>query len=216
VRRAFEDLTFGLKPHVPVNSACATGDPASEIVRCADQSGTNLLVMATHGYGPFRRFLLGSVTAKVLHDAACPVWTGAHMERMLDSRAHASDVRAVLCAVDFAALTERTIEWSSGIASLYGASLSLVHVVTQSHDAPGVQAVTGEARYRLEQVRRTAGIEAECHVAVGSVAEELAGTARRLGTDLVVIGRGHLKGGGRLRSTAYAILRESPCPVVSV
>ncbi len=36
--------------------------------------------MPTHGYGPFRRFILGSVTAKVLHDADCPVWTGVHLE----------------------------------------------------------------------------------------------------------------------------------------
>ena len=38
--------------------------------------------MPTHGYGPFRRFILGSNTAKVLHDADCPVWTGVHVEEI--------------------------------------------------------------------------------------------------------------------------------------
>ena len=33
-------------------------------------------MMPTHGCGPLRRFLLGSVTAKVLHDVSTAVWTG--------------------------------------------------------------------------------------------------------------------------------------------
>src|SRR5262249_41731149 len=44
------------------------GDPAREIVACAVERQSDLIVIPTHGYGPFRRFLLGSVTAKVLHD----------------------------------------------------------------------------------------------------------------------------------------------------
>jgi hypothetical protein len=34
-----------------------------------------MILMPTHGYGPFRQMLLGSVTAKVLHDSKCPVLT---------------------------------------------------------------------------------------------------------------------------------------------
>ena len=36
--------------------------------------------MPTHGLGKLRRFILGSVTAKVLHDLEAPVLTGAHVE----------------------------------------------------------------------------------------------------------------------------------------
>src|SRR5688500_15081003 len=56
------------------------GDPAREIIKYAGAEKVDLIILPTHGYGPFRRFLLGSVTAKVLHDAQCPVWTGVHME----------------------------------------------------------------------------------------------------------------------------------------
>jgi nucleotide-binding universal stress UspA family protein len=35
--------------------------------------------LPTHGLGAFRRSLIGSITAKVLHDAECPVWTGVHL-----------------------------------------------------------------------------------------------------------------------------------------
>jgi len=41
--------------------------------------------------------------------------------------------------------------------------------------------------------------------------------ARQRQADLLVIGRGSAAGVyGRLRTNAYAIIRESPCPVVSV
>ena len=59
-----------------------TGDPVSEIKKLAGERSAGLIVMPTHGYGPFRRFLLGSVTSKILHDSDCPVMTGAHMPEL--------------------------------------------------------------------------------------------------------------------------------------
>src|SRR5271157_1875198 len=44
------------------------GDPARAIVEYAESEHIDLIMMPTHGYGPFRRLLLGSVTAKVLHE----------------------------------------------------------------------------------------------------------------------------------------------------
>jgi len=42
-------------------------------------------MLPTHGRTPLRRFLLGSVTAKVLHDRTVPVWTGhpLHFSRII-------------------------------------------------------------------------------------------------------------------------------------
>src|ERR1035438_4843720 len=74
-------LRAELAPH-RVRRLLLDGDPASEIVDCARREEAGLIVMPTHGYGPFRRLLLGSVTAKVLHDSDCPVWTTAHAETL--------------------------------------------------------------------------------------------------------------------------------------
>ena len=52
-----------------VNRVLLEGDPARKIIESADSAGSDLILMPTHGYGPFRRMLLGSVTSKVLHDA---------------------------------------------------------------------------------------------------------------------------------------------------
>ena len=217
VHRALTDLTFEMKPKVTVRDLCVEGDPATEIVRTAESSGTDLIVIATHGHGPFRRFLLGSVTAKVLHDSSCAVLTGAHLEQALAQKGTAGeDVRLVLCAVDFGAQIDAALEWSAGMASAYNATLALLHVVGPAHDPNRQRSSVQEALERLEHWSKMVKIDAEAHVAVGTVPDQVANEAQRLGAGVLVIGRGHMKGGGRLRSTSYTIIRESPCPVVSV
>jgi nucleotide-binding universal stress UspA family protein len=54
------------------------GDPARAIVQTAQMEKADLIMMPSHGH-TFNQFLLGSVTAKVLHGSECPVWTGAHV-----------------------------------------------------------------------------------------------------------------------------------------
>jgi nucleotide-binding universal stress UspA family protein len=83
---------------VPATPCVRSGDPAKVIVQQAHAMKADLIVMATHGFGGFRRMLLGSVTAKVLHDASCPVLTSAHSESI---PATIAPFRNVLCAVDF-------------------------------------------------------------------------------------------------------------------
>ena len=61
-------------PRIPVIPCVLSGDAAKIIVEHAHTKGTDLIVMGTHGFGGFRRMLLGSITAKVLHDARCPVF----------------------------------------------------------------------------------------------------------------------------------------------
>ena len=95
VQLAQRDLDQALRPEldgIAVTRLLLRGDPAQEIVKTARDRNAGLIVMSTHGHGPFYRFLLGSVTAKVLHESHCPVWTGAHLEeaptRWSSARAH--------------------------------------------------------------------------------------------------------------------------------
>src|SRR5208337_1992337 len=68
--RKAELETFGAADlkGISVRRLIRTGDPAREIVSLAHDEKADLILMPTHGYGPVRRLLLGSVTAKVLHD----------------------------------------------------------------------------------------------------------------------------------------------------
>jgi nucleotide-binding universal stress UspA family protein len=77
--------------------------------------------------------------------------------------------------------------------------------------------VIEEARARLARLLETAGTKGEIHVEVGPVPDAVADIAGKVQADLLVIGRdGRDSVAGRLPTNAYAIIRESPCPVLSV
>jgi universal stress protein A len=52
-----------------------TGDPAGEAIHLAEQTGADLIVMATHGRRGLSRFVLGSVAERVVRESPCPVLT---------------------------------------------------------------------------------------------------------------------------------------------
>ena len=56
-----------------VKTVFCEGEPASEVIRVAREEHGDLIMISTHGYGPFRRFLLGSVSDHLVHHAGCPV-----------------------------------------------------------------------------------------------------------------------------------------------
>ena len=63
-----------------VDCSVEIGNPAEAIVRKGSAQGGTLVAMATHGRSGLRRWLLGSVTEKVVRKAACPVLTIRHPE----------------------------------------------------------------------------------------------------------------------------------------
>jgi len=207
---------------MPVRRVLLDGDVAGAIVDLAHSEHVNLIVMPTHGYGPFRRFLVGSVTAKVLHDADCPVLTGPHLAETPPLAP--IFFRNIVCAVDFDAAGERALSWAAEFAAEFHARLTLVHAVPGDgagaahyfdQDLPRMLARTG--RERLEELRKRAAVPAQCVVEAGPVADVVSAAGTVAAADLVVIGRPESSGLlGRLRANAYAIVRESPCPVVSV
>ena len=50
-----------------------SGDPAIAILDEAEKEGSDLIVMGTRGVSAIQRWLLGSVSSKVLHHARCSV-----------------------------------------------------------------------------------------------------------------------------------------------
>ena len=197
------------------------GDAAREITDYAQEQGVDLIMMPTHGYGIFRSLLLGSVTAKVLHDAACPVWTGVHVEETPPASA---DFANVMCAVD---LTEKSIpvmQLASKLAQNFTAKLWLVHAVPGAETRPekyfdaDLQAfLQDEARKTLTKMQVDAGVVGQLCFGAGEVPHVVRDAASHHNADLLVIGRGHAtRALGRLRTNVYSIIRQSPCPVISV
>ena len=196
------------------------GDPALRITEFAHTHRVDLIMMPTHGVGLFRSLLIGSATAKVLHDARCPVWTATHAE---EQRGRPLP-RTILCAVDGSDSSGRLMQWGAAFAAQLGASLRLLHVVEPITDWPSLpreQArqdyVRDAAHAKMTALQSTCGVTAPLRVAVGAVVTTVTEDARQEEADLILIGRG-LVGEtlGRLRTNAYGIIRRSPCPVLSV
>src|SRR5579872_6364100 len=82
--------------HLQVKHLTEHGEPAHVIIECAKSHGVDLIMMPTQGLGAYRRLIIGSNTAKVLHDADCPVWTGVHIE---DEPPRKPTCQRVLCAL---------------------------------------------------------------------------------------------------------------------
>ncbi|HUF42874.1 MAG TPA: universal stress protein [Verrucomicrobiae bacterium] len=63
----------GFLGKVKVREIVEVGVPYKEIVRKADEEKADLIVMSTHGRTGLEQVMLGSVTAKVVARANCPV-----------------------------------------------------------------------------------------------------------------------------------------------
>ena len=65
----------GQAHHVRVESQVMEGDPVDMILRAAEETHSDVIVMGTHGRTALARLLLGSVAESVLRKAPCPVLT---------------------------------------------------------------------------------------------------------------------------------------------
>jgi nucleotide-binding universal stress UspA family protein len=220
-----EDLDQALQAEldgIAVTRVLLRGDPAHEIVKMARDRNVDLIMMSTHGYGSFYRFLLGSVTAKVLHEIQCPVWTGAHLE---EAPAREFSIRRVLCSVELNAHSRHTISLAAEMAAAVNATLTLVHITGSveiygpggSHVDPGwKEKLVGFAAEEIAKLQHDAGTKAEVIIDSGNVGELLNRVAEQTKADVLVIG--HIPGRSHLgdNGNGYGIIRASQIPVLSV
>ena len=73
-RMEIVEMLEQIKPDtVEYEHSLVGGDPATEIVRVAQERGADLIVMGTHGRTGLQRMLTGSVAEEVVRRATCPV-----------------------------------------------------------------------------------------------------------------------------------------------
>lgn len=74
-RRDYLDLIAPtLDSNIQIEMIVQIGNPAEEIISFADSSDVDVIVMSTHGRTGLSRWVMGSVTQKVLNVATCPVF----------------------------------------------------------------------------------------------------------------------------------------------
>jgi nucleotide-binding universal stress UspA family protein len=208
-------------PGQHVESIVKLGEPGSIVNNVVQHQGADLVMLATHGRGPIRRLLLGSVAAKVLHDVSAAVWTG--IGSVFTEHTPNVSYKSVLCALDDSEEAEGVLTAAAAFARSYDALLWLVRVVetppaTLEVDfSPYVKELMDGADFKLRELKGQLKINAP-HVAIdGGIAESIRKEAVRRSADVIITGRGRAQERfSGLLSRLYPIVRQSPCPVLSI
>lgn len=201
---------LGPRTRTRVVSGSVTGALADH----AAASGADLIVMSTHGRTGFARWLMGSVSERLLRVAPCSalvVRNAAH--------GRVPVIQRVLVAVDLSEHSRRALQAAVAVARGLGASLEVLHAV-----AVPLQAETGAQPGLAERLRQravdelerfvaaeTAGadVRVECVLGSGAPAAVIAEHVAAHHPDLLVLGT-HGHGGLQrmvLGSVAEALAR---------
>lgn len=198
------------------------GDAGKCISDLAHNWNVDLIMMPSHARGAFRRKILGSVTAAALHDCDCAVWTGVHLENP-PPPLH-TDLKTILCAIELAPESASLLKYAREIGLEAGAVVHIVHAVPTTEiraemqfDQPLDVYLKGFARDEIAKLQAEAGTNFDTYVELGSVSTVVHEAAEKFNADLIIIGRGVVnRFAGDLRTEAYGIMREAPCPVISI
>jgi nucleotide-binding universal stress UspA family protein len=208
-------------PEDRVQRLVAEGDAGWTITNWAAENDVDLIMMGTHGYGRIRGMLLGSISAKVIHDADCPVWTDSSWREPSSSPKPA--ISNILCAIDTDEEAVGLLQTANQLAKEFQAGVHVLHAVPGPESRPNKyldfdlhQYLLDVARVEISKEQRAAGVAFPIHIRKEPVSKAVAELVTEEGCDLVLIGRGKAQEGiGRLRTHTYQIIRDAPCPVLS-
>ncbi len=205
------------------------GAPVMTIMSSAEDADADLICLGTHGREGFERLVLGSVAEKVLRKAACPVLTIS--EPGEEGVIQPAGFRSILCAVDFARPSLRSLDYALSLAQEAGGKLLLLNVVEWFSEEPGWETQFNVDAYRTEMennVReRLDGVvpkeardwcDNETVVKSGKPYREILRLAHERSVDLVVMG---VRGRNPLDmmlfgSTTTHVVRHAECPVLTI
>jgi nucleotide-binding universal stress UspA family protein len=205
-----------------VSVVVRAGRPADVLIDVARELPADLIVVGNRGRGPARSALLGSVSARLVDHAPCPVLVarGPRVERMLfatDGSETAAQAARILCnwgafhdaPIDVLTVVPRTTRASDAFITPWALG-------EPASSAPGSQ-VDQTLHARQMAARFTAeGWHAETVVRCGDPAGEITAAAMDLGSDLIVTGS---RGLGDLRrlltgSVAHDVLLHARVSVL--
>ena len=216
-----EEAAHALHPDGPVASLIGWGDPRSLLIDASTHA--HLVVLGSRGHGPVSSMLLGSVSAAVSAQAACPVVVCRPL-RDLPRR------RGVVVGADGSPESYPVVEFAYRQAFLRGEPLTVLHSVVDAvamaarvggagreHDLPGAEglhAALAESVAGLEE--DYPGVPVTLSIRTGLADQAL--DPRHGGWELIVVGRHPMTSLQRVLtgSIATAVLERADAPVAVV
>lgn len=230
---AARDLAFeacktvlSLFPEWEVGSEVYRGSPATELLAKADEWGADLVVVGSHGRSALGRFILGSVSQKVVTEAHCSVRIARGSEDQTDSG------QRIMVAVDGSpcsmaavqAVTERA--WGPGADAYVVTVYDLITPTAVGQFIPPVVSMVQEGneglRKRAQAIAekaaeelRQSGLATSTIVGAGDPKHVLLEEAQSLAVDSIFVGARGLTRVDRflLGSVSAAIAARAHCSV---
>jgi len=241
IQKMVETVTGGIKKdagegaaEVKVSSALLFGNVAEQIVDYADKENAGLIIIATHGRSGVRRWVLGSVAAKVLRATSRPValikadGTGAVEYKK-------GAMNKILLPLDGSKESEAAIPYIEKLASKLKAEVTLLHVMAATYFVYSIPGETVQMPFSPEDMERfrakadnyletvidafkNKGVSAKAEVAVGSAAEEIIRLADEMPASIIAMSTHGRSGISRwaFGSTADKVLHAANTPVLLV
>jgi nucleotide-binding universal stress UspA family protein len=202
---------------VPSQIRIESGSVDGQIVDYAQRSGIDLIMMPTRGTGRWGRHRTGSVTAAVLRDASCAVWTSPHCDRLKPFTGFSS----IVCAIAPTTILAEYVNETAALGAFFGSRVtfaSAIEPARASGEEPRILTVEEEyTKAGLEHLITESTCGCPVYVEPGPVGYVVRHIAQIQDADLVVINRRHTpEAFNDFESHADEIILESPCPVLSL
>jgi nucleotide-binding universal stress UspA family protein len=209
-----------------VETGVVEGNPADAIVDDAAAFDADLIVMGTHGRTGVHRYVVGSVTERVVRLADAPVLTA----RAGVEVGPAGECDDVLLPTDGSDPATVAVDHAIAIAEQFDARMHVVSIVdvgdlaTRVDYTPPTMALERvreerkEATEAIAERAREAGLDVRTEIREGFPAEDLLDYAAEEGIDLLAMGTHGRTGLNRflLGSTTERIIRHADAPVLAV
>lgn len=206
-----------------VRTQVLSGTLPETLVEHAERTGVGLIIASTHGRTGFSRWLMGSVSERLLRVAHCPVLVAR------GGSAAPARIERMLVAVDLSEHSRTALSVAAAVATRLGASLEVLYVwAAPYYDEPlreqaGLfERIREQARAELDEFVDAAGLPPGLSVArtivSGTPTAEIQERVQRTGVDLLVLGT-HGRGGVKrwvLGSVAEATARYAGCATLVV
>ncbi|HUO85779.1 MAG TPA: universal stress protein [Thermoanaerobaculia bacterium] len=213
---------------VEVELEVPVGVPSQAILRVAEESDADLVVLGTRGLTGVGHLLLGSTAERVVQRARCPVLT-VHPE----DRGRHRPIRNVVLPTDFSSGADQVA--AVALRLLAGLEASARIVLVHAYHLPieytaygpiptsvrFLEDVGADAQERLDQAARALsreGLAVESVLREGYPPDVIVETAQEHEADLIAMGTHGRTGLAHLLlgSTAERVVQHAPCPVITV
>ena len=211
----------------------SVGHAADEISRIVEEQDMDLVISATRGRSGLKRLILGSVTERLMRTLSCPLLVVQGPDKAFAaSDDQEVNMKSILIGCDFSPDSEVAFEHGLSLAQEFQSELHLAHVVETSiyqqlhkTESPVEEELQQEIQARLikklqdmvpEEARNWC--KPQTSLLGGHPYEELVKYAEKNNIDMIVLGtRGHgLVKSLLIGSTTDRVVRNAPCPVLSV